>query len=298
MFLNAANFSSARKITVLSASLNSVALKFIANHAAKANQLELEPETIERLRLLVEHYLVNGDEASQLDALTVCKFVPNFATFMDQHISRIADSDTAANLKNAARELRRRAREVRFAEGDYDFLEKLAQDSGLANYGIEGHRDLKGDPPKIEKLEPFLEENRIFDIDLPYVDPDLETLQLDGNVDPVEKEYSRVTGFKYMVRNADIVIVSKQRLTTECLEDDWRAATRFLQSRATLDFANETEYDFDRTRYYSIQGLQKAQRLVVVGDSMFEVRWIGRRHKTAPPYVQQILDSFRIRETE
>ncbi|MCH2180018.1 MAG: zinc-ribbon domain-containing protein [Mariniblastus sp.] len=296
-YMNAVPFEQSRQIALYVNIPNSQSLKLIADNIQQVSEIDLSDENWQKLGRLLHHFFTMGDPDAVRDCLLVCQKAPHFVIEFNIPIKAIADNpEEPSELRELASDVLSVVRQIQVVEQDYSRLEEYARDSGIANYALEGHREFKGDPPKIKKLVPVREEARVFDLVLPELHPELWEIQLDGPVDRMEEEYRKVTGLKYTVRNGDVIVVQRRNHPPEFVSEDWNSSSKYLGQNLVREEMGGSEAGFDRVRYYFVQGLPKAQRLIVANGIQYEVRWMGRNHKSHPSYVEKILGSFGIRE--
>ena len=296
-YMNAVPFDQSRQIALYVNIPNSQSLKLIADNIQQVSTIDLSDENWQKLGRLLNHFFTMGDSDALRDCLLICQRSPHFVIEFNLPIKAIVDNpDESSELRELASSVLSVVRRIQVVEQDYSRLEEYARDSGIANHALEGHRDFKGDPPKIKKLVPFRESARVFDLVLPELHPEIWEIQLEGPVDRVEEEYRKVTGLKYTVRNGDVIVVERRNHPPEFVTEDWNSSSKYLGEDLVREEAGEAGAEFDRTRYYFVQGLPKAQRLIVANGIQYEVRWLGRNHKTHPGYVKEILGSFAVRE--
>ncbi|MCH2183341.1 MAG: hypothetical protein MK108_15185 [Mariniblastus sp.] len=297
-YMNAVHFEEARQIEVYTRIPTSQSLALIAENMQQMDAVELSDESWAQLSNMLRHLFAVGDDQVLKDCLTVCGKAPQLVIEFNLTVKGIADNaEVSAELREMASRALGVTREIRVVEQDYSDLESYARDSGMANYALEGHRKMRGDPPKITKLVPFREDARVFDITLPELHPDIWEIQLDGPVDREQEEYRMVTGLKYTVLNGDVIVVQRRNhQPTEQVLNDWNTASGYLCGNLVRDEKGSSSSEFDRQRFYFAQGLPKAQRLIVSDGVQYEVRWMGRNHDSHPAYVQRIFDSFSVRQ--
>ena len=297
-YMNAVHFDEARQIGIYVRIPTSQSLHLIAENMRQMEKVELPDESWVRLSNMLAHLFAVGDDKVLANCLRVCGESSQLVIEFNSQISEMADDAQAPEeLRELASKALGLTRQIRVVEQDYSDLEGYARDSGIANYALEGHRKLRGDPPAITKLAPFREDTRVFDIQLPELHPDIWEIQLDGAVDRELEEYRVVTGLKFTVLNGDVIVVERRsHQPSQQILNDWNTTSGYLCSNLVRDVKGESGAEFDRKRLYFSQGLPKAQRLIVADGVQYEVRWMGRNHDKHPAYVDQILDSFGIRQ--
>lgn len=297
-YMNAVHFDQSRQIQVYANIPTSESLGLIAENMQQVDSVDLPEESWAQVAGMLKHLFAVGDEKVLEDCLLVCQKSPQLVIEFNLPIKSIAeDSSASPDLRKLASSVLSVIRRIRVVEQDYSKLEEYARDSGIANYALEGHRKLRGDPPKISKLVPFREEARVFDIQLPELHPDIWEIQLEGPVDREQEEYREITGLKYTVLNGDVIVVQRRNhQPSEAVSSDWNTTTGYLCDNLVRDEAGGSGAEFDRQRYYFAQGLPKAQRLIVYKGIQYELRWMGRNHREHPLYLDQIMGSFGVKE--
>ena len=297
-YMNAVHFDQSRQIQVYANIPTSESLGLIAENMQQVDSVDLPEESWAQVAGMLKHLFAVGDEEVLEDCLLVCQKSPQLVIEFNLPIKSIVeDSSASPDLRKLASNVLSIIRRIRVVEQDYSRLEEYARDSGIANYALEGHRKLRGDPPKISKLVPFREEARVFDIQLPELHPDIWEIQLEGPVDREQEEYREITGLKYTVLNGDVIVVNRRNhQPSESVHSDWNTTTGYLCDNLVRDEAGGSDAEFDRQRYYFAQGLPKAQRLIVYKGIQYELRWMGRNHREHPLYLDQIMGSFGVKE--
>lgn len=297
--LNAMQLQPTEAISLLLESNSPKALAMIADWAARIGGETLAPEWSDKLASRIEHELAMGNAASLRPCIRLCEQYPELAKAVFPRLEELTDSTSLdQELVTSVRSLLRRQSAFQLPELDYDKMDEYAAESGMANTGLAFGQRLRGKPPTIKRLEPWLHPSRTFDVMVPYVHPDLMSVEMDGPVNEHADDYSRIDGMRYLVARGDVVTVSRRRCNSADHEADWKMTSAYLGDDLVRDEAGPTSATFDRYRLYYAQGIPKGQRDLIVDDWLYEIRWIGRNHSRFPAYVRDILFSLKPRIVE
>ena len=292
-FIDAIHLDPARAVAIYSRIAHRESIAHMAQRVENVPAIAFSDDTRQRLKPMLEHYLNVGDEPTVISILRICAADPWLATRLEDRIGQLRDDRTLAeSTRQLAGDVRQMRQPFVLPADDYSRLERYAVDSGTANVGRKPGKTFRRRAPGIQKMLAFAHNARTFDVDLPHVDPELIRTEFEGPADESIEQYTRIDTLRYMIDGGDVVVAARREYDPDHVARDWVGTSAYLGSALVRDVEVSGKYAFDRRRDYVLDGTPKSQRIIQVGNSIFEVRWIGWNYNHFPPHVDMIIQSF------
>ncbi|MEM7454994.1 MAG: hypothetical protein AAF456_11645 [Planctomycetota bacterium] len=279
-------------------------------------------QVCDRLGPAIDYYLVHGDERLQSDCVEIVSKVPGLKRGLNYRLSMLrynpaTPSDVLDSL-NRFMPVQPIEFEVPAHPGN-DTRSTVYSNPFFASI----ERAVDGDPAEVTGLELFECESCPFKVKL-LATANAEDSVLDfygslfhrpkredesvqewgerlANTEYKPEDYRVLEGLDQIIEGSDAIQVDTIVPDIEELIAHWNTSNDMLGSNLVKDEAGDSGADFDRIRYFFIDGVPKAQRTIAWRDqhedhfhNKVTLRWIGRNRTTHPAYVEEIVNSLWI----